>query len=156
TVGATVDTRRHAPTGSPRRRVAGRDGTTEHHPARTRREGGAEPPNAAALPPRTDGHPIRRPDPRGRRPRRAGLHAGGAGRGGGMTKRPIPGWPRYVAAENGSIRNLRGDALAPHPNYHGYLLVSLYDDSGKRSRVYVHKLIAEAFHGPRPEGMQIR
>lgn len=37
-----------------------------------------------------------------------------------------------------------------------YLAVELQLGGGKRERIYVHRAIAEAFHGPCPEGMHCR
>lgn len=37
-----------------------------------------------------------------------------------------------------------------------YLAVSLVTMGGRRERIYVHRAIAEAFHGPCPDGMQCR
>lgn len=45
--------------------------------------------------------------------------------------------------------------LKPFPNKHGYLYVGLYKD-GKRSNVYIHQLVARAFHGECPPGQQVR
>lgn len=42
-----------------------------------------------------------------------------------------------------------GGLLSPWPDRDGYLRVSLRDE-----QVFVHRLVLEAFHGPRPFGME--
>ncbi|TWA89536.1 NUMOD4 domain-containing protein [Bradyrhizobium stylosanthis] len=44
--------------------------------------------------------------------------------------------------------------LSQHPHVNGYLLVHLYK-GGKRKADTVHNLVAAAFIGPRPSGMQV-
>ena len=70
----------------------------------------------------------------------------------------IAGYPRYRVLSSGSIwsnasgswkrRNLITDR-------HGYLKIGLGSGNQKRQH-YVHKLVLEAFVGPRPDGMQCR
>lgn len=76
----------------------------------------------------------------------------------------------YEASEDGRIRStsrtylrsdgrtgrLRGRILRPGAGTHGYLIVSLY--RGGRNTKHteqVHVLVAEAFHGPRPDGLDV-
>src|ERR1700677_3124394 len=62
----------------------------------------------------------------------------------------------YEASSYGHIRNARtGKLLAGWLNEDGYRRVTLKVD-GKRRNAYVHRLIAEAFIGPCPEGEQVR
>lgn len=78
--------------------------------------------------------------------------------------RPIPGYLGYEASSEGRIRSFRRKkggvplvlAQQARPNY-DYLSVSVrYDnDKGKR-RVNVHTLVAAAFNGPRPHGLEAR
>lgn len=45
--------------------------------------------------------------------------------------------------------------LKPYPNTFGYLMVNWYSASGRRTAT-VHKLVLEAFHGPKPPGYEAR
>lgn len=66
---------------------------------------------------------------------------------------PLPGCP-YEASSEGRIRHIGAPALAPVLSPHGYFNVSIRT-SGKFVTMRVHRLIALAFLGPRPEGMVI-
>lgn len=79
--------------------------------------------------------------------------------------REVPGFDGYEVSDAGNVRsrriNGRGTALAetPHPlkpakASNGYLMVGLSRGSEVKYRT-VHSLVAEAFIGPRPEGMQV-
>lgn len=73
------------------------------------------------------------------------------------TLAPIPEFEgRYAATDGGQILSLRsGRILSSALLRNGYLMVSLSRD-GRGHSTLVHRVIAEAFHGPRPEGAQIR
>lgn len=83
------------------------------------------------------------------------------------TFRPIKGFPGYAISEAGEVVSFKGHQPAfvkPHPARNGYLMVTLYDGktSMRGSRIYyhrccvtVHSLVAQAFLGPRPEGMVV-
>lgn len=61
---------------------------------------------------------------------------------------------REVRHSGGTAMRLRGKILASHPVPHTkHLIVSLYQD-GKQKIRYVHRLVLEAFAGPRPAGME--
>lgn len=72
--------------------------------------------------------------------------------------RPVSGFPAYEVSDLGRVlshrrgkpRLLRMTAAAK-----GYRLVKL-SEAGARRTVAVHLLVAEAFHGPRPEGQEVR
>lgn len=77
--------------------------------------------------------------------------------------REIPGWPGYWAGSDGTIwstfpgcggRYTDVHPLAPHKDKYGYMRTSLgfYE---ARKTIPVHKLVALAFIGLRPEGMVI-
>jgi hypothetical protein len=77
------------------------------------------------------------------------------------TRRPIPSCPGYEASAGGQIwsvgSNWRGYGarpLQPKPNTDGYLKVRV-QLGADRKNYPVHKLVAEAFLGARPEGMQV-
>lgn len=67
--------------------------------------------------------------------------------------KPVVGYEgRYEVSNLGRIRNSRrGSILAPRQNQFGYSRVALFKDGNYSHRV-VHRLVAEAFHGPEPEG----
>ena len=75
--------------------------------------------------------------------------------------RPIPSCPGYEASTQGRLRSLTaghgrraGDLLNQRMGSNGYLTFT-YSVGGKTTKT-VHGAVAEAFHGPRPEGMQVR
>lgn len=69
----------------------------------------------------------------------------------------MPGWPDYSVSNSGRIvshkgkepRELRGGLVE------GYRRVTLSSD-GDRKYLAVHRLVAAAFIGPCPEGMEVR
>ena len=61
---------------------------------------------------------------------------------------------REVTKSNGVTARHRGVVLRAYENPHGRLLV-YPRRNGRRTSVYVHHAVAEAFHGPRPEGMKV-
>lgn len=83
--------------------------------------------------------------------------------------RAVPGWEGvYEASSFGRIRSLgrivqragrdmrvREKILAPNVHHSGYLRVNL-SHGGRRSEQLVHWIIASTFHGPRPDGLEIR
>lgn len=69
--------------------------------------------------------------------------------------RPIPSAPNYLASAAGEIRHK--DATAPRKprtDKRGYCYVSMWIGGNFCNRT-VHSLVAEAFHGPRPDGSQV-
>jgi len=78
---------------------------------------------------------------------------------------PVPGYEGfYEASDQGRIRSVPhrtsrgmrgGHILKPGRMPKGYLFVNL-SVHGNTKREYVHRLVAVAFNGPRPEGMQCR
>jgi NUMOD4 motif-containing protein len=69
--------------------------------------------------------------------------------------RPIPSTPSYIASATGNIRHKDATkARNPKPDKRGYLYVTMWI-AGKFCNRTIHSLIAEAFHGPRPEGAQV-
>lgn len=72
--------------------------------------------------------------------------------------KPIEGFPSYRVTRHGAVVSLKGRtprALRLERHTTGYLRVTLSEDARKTNR-YVHQLVAEAYHGSRPEGMEIR
>lgn len=82
--------------------------------------------------------------------------------------RPCPGFPGYAVTSDGDVLSqweLHGKGprllgtgyrkLKPGTNANGYRHVSLSVGGKQRSRT-VHRLVLEAFVGPRPPGMQCR
>lgn len=71
-----------------------------------------------------------------------------------IERRPWPEDPRYLVGEDGSIIGPRGHALRPWTIDTGYLQVHTCTGSVRRART-VHIMVCEAFHGPRPGGMEV-
>lgn len=77
--------------------------------------------------------------------------------------RPVPGFPDYMVSDHGRVMSYWHRWKAPrllrgHPDSRpggGYQQVYLTSPNGGKHRT-VHSLVAEAFHGPRPAGMQVR
>lgn len=71
--------------------------------------------------------------------------------------RDIPGFEgRYRVSSHGQVTNVRsGRTLKHFVDNWGYLRVDLFVD-GKRHARRVHVLVATAFIGPRPDGLEIR
>lgn len=76
------------------------------------------------------------------------------------TWKPAVGFEgRYEVSDLGAVRSLprprtKGGPLKPTPQVGGYLRLELVGKDGKRLSRSVHRLVLEAFVGPRPEGMQ--
>ena len=83
--------------------------------------------------------------------------------------RPVIGWPGYEVSDQGRVRSVdrvvirsdgisghwKGCVLRPTPTSDGYLRVGLRRD-GTEHKKGVHVLVATAFHGPCPYGLQCR
>lgn len=73
--------------------------------------------------------------------------------------RPIPEHPDYDVSSLGRVRSRRRKTiplvLRPGLNPKGYLMVSLQGSDGQTTRL-IHRLVAEAFLGRRPEGLVTR
>lgn len=72
-------------------------------------------------------------------------------------------FPHVFISNNGRIfreehhingRRVKGMYLKPSPGASGHMRVNLRVN-GKPVTTYVHALVAEAFHGPRPDGMLV-
>jgi hypothetical protein len=70
--------------------------------------------------------------------------------------RPAPGYEGlYEISSKGLVWSLRRRiVLKAHPNNKGYLHVGLHKD-GVQKTVYIHQLVARAFHGECPVGQEI-
>lgn len=75
------------------------------------------------------------------------------------TWRTITQHPDYDVSSHGRVRSRRRPGppriLRPGDNGKGYLLVALQGPTGQRTQM-VHRLVGEAFLGPRPPGMVTR
>jgi hypothetical protein len=75
--------------------------------------------------------------------------------------RPIGEAPGYEVSDQGRVRSWKKFGGGPLPRIvkphdtAGYWAVGLYTPSGRVPRT-IHALVAEAFIGPRPEGMEVR
>lgn len=73
----------------------------------------------------------------------------------------IPNFSRYVASEDGHIYSLnyknsgKTKILKPALSRDGYLRTMIQNDQGKYVNTSVHKMIALAYHGERPLGLEI-
>lgn len=62
---------------------------------------------------------------------------------------------RFEASNDGRVRRVGGrHILCPRVNRGGYWVVHIHTED-VNSDLYVHALVAEAFHGPRPPGQQV-
>jgi len=68
----------------------------------------------------------------------------------------IPGTPGYQASSLGRIRSINVLSLTPEKAT-GYVRASVLKNKGPKEndRVFVHGLVARAFIGPKPEGLQV-
>jgi hypothetical protein len=72
--------------------------------------------------------------------------------------RPVVGFPDYEVSSLGRVRSYKQRApriLRHGSNRCGYAQVRLCIQGILHTRT-VHTLVAEAFHGPRPEGLEVR
>lgn len=73
-----------------------------------------------------------------------------------MERKHLPSNPKYSADKCGNTIGPSGRLLKQSPNRpDGYLTITIWESGRPRTR-YVHRLVAEAFIGPCPEGMQVR
>lgn len=73
---------------------------------------------------------------------------------------PVPDYPNYEVSDQGRVRSrprsrTRGGLLKAPPNPAGYPEVHLYSDEHRRTW-RVHVLVARAFLGPCPPGLEVR
>lgn len=68
--------------------------------------------------------------------------------------RPWPTSPRYLARSDGSILGPSGRVLRPWVVSGRYLQVNTCT-AGRVKAESVHVIVCEAWHGPRPEGMEV-
>lgn len=73
--------------------------------------------------------------------------------------RTVAGLRDYRVNRSGEIQSKRTGAWFPIRGWlsgSGYLYVKVVDDMGRKRSRTVHTVVAEAFHGQRPEGMEVR
>jgi hypothetical protein len=68
--------------------------------------------------------------------------------------KPIAAHPGYSISDTGVLKNPRGKPIKGS-KHEGYLRAE-FRINGKRERVFIHRLVLEAFVGPCPEGMECR
>lgn len=69
--------------------------------------------------------------------------------------KPIPGSAGYEASTEGRIRNSKGLILKCQKHHAGYRLISVQRPDRTTWQSTVHFFVALAFHGPRPDGMEV-
>lgn len=71
--------------------------------------------------------------------------------------RPVPDWPDYSVSSAGRVISHKGKRprLLVQWDQNGYPFVTLRVP-GRRKTATVHGLVARAFLGPRPEGLEVR
>jgi hypothetical protein len=72
---------------------------------------------------------------------------------------PVPGFDGYFLDDSLRVISRHGRPLATFRDKDGYLRVSLATERGKDARRIhrgVHQIVCAAFHGPCPDGMQVR
>jgi hypothetical protein len=66
--------------------------------------------------------------------------------------RPVVGYEdQYEVSDQGRVRRF----LRVRTSVPGYRTVTFHPDDGRNTTIFVHVLVAEAFIGPRPPGMQV-
>lgn len=73
----------------------------------------------------------------------------------------IPDWTDYEVSDHGNVRSTKFGSryeLKPQANRHrnNYLHFSVHAPGLGRKTIRVHVIVAELFHGPRPDGLDIR
>jgi hypothetical protein len=71
------------------------------------------------------------------------------------TWKPIPCFPRYEASSLGRIRRIGHKCLKATAGKFGYMQLSVSEDGKKYVTKNVHRLVAAAFIGPCPIGVQV-
>lgn len=71
----------------------------------------------------------------------------------------LPEFPDYDVSNHGRIRRRYKHAMTrvmkAVPNRHGYIRVQLRNLSGAKATHFLHRLVASAFLGPLPQGLQV-
>lgn len=66
--------------------------------------------------------------------------------------RELPNFPGYLVGSDGSVYR----RLKTPPNLKGYPRLNLFDRLRAKIQARLHSVVCEAFHGPRPVGMECR
>ena len=67
----------------------------------------------------------------------------------------IPNYSNYLITSEGQIFSLMTGKQMRIGNRQGYVTVILRDEEGRTKTHYLHRLVAQAFYGDIPEGMEI-
>lgn len=73
----------------------------------------------------------------------------------GETWRRHPVFSRYEVSDHGRVRNAQGHVMRMFRNRAGYLSIGLRNGPGRSVTALVHQLVARAFIGLCPDGMEV-
>lgn len=68
-------------------------------------------------------------------------------------------YPGYRVSSLGRVRGVTSSLMVGVRMPSGYLQVTITSNrspTGKQLKAYVHRMVCEAFHGPQPEGLEVR
>lgn len=72
-----------------------------------------------------------------------------------VERQPWPHDSRFLAGDDGTIVGPYGRILRPQLDSNGYLSIAVPAPGRGQARRGVHVVVCEAFHGPRPDGMEV-
>jgi len=70
--------------------------------------------------------------------------------------RIVPEYPGFIISDTGMVWGPSGKRLRLFPMRRGYLSITRYLGGDRWQRLPVHIAVCTAFHGPRPDGLQVR
>lgn len=74
----------------------------------------------------------------------------------GRTWKPIPGWSRFTASDDGQVRGPSGRILKPSANKSGHLSIVRKNGKTHSRKLWIHHAVLLAFIGPCPMGQECR
>ena len=68
----------------------------------------------------------------------------------------VKGFSWFLFSADGQVYDIGAEKIKPQfDNGYGYMQVNLINDDGERKRVYVHRMVYQAYKGDIPKGMEI-